>query len=216
MNYASIEAAANADSLTIVGAFHPADEDNAPACTRTLLMLGPLEPAFWSTLKASPEYAAENPVDRWSERIISKLANDLSATALFPFGGPPYQPFISWGFRTGRIWQSPISLMIHDSAGLFLSFRGALAFAEKIDLPPVPAASPCETCTDRPCITACPAAALTEAGYDLDGCHDWLDAPSGKDCLNSGCIVRRACPVSRTYGRLEEQSAHHMRFFHKG
>jgi epoxyqueuosine reductase len=214
MTLDEIAASAAAEGLDVMGAFHADAGDRTPAGTGTLVLLGPLEPGFWPRLAASPEWTLPDPVDRWSERVIGGLAEQLGAAALFPFGGPPYQPFVSWALKTGRVWSSPVSLMVHDTAGLFLSFRGALAFHERLALPPTPP-SPCATCVDRPCLTACPAAALTGAGYDLPICHAFLDTAAGEDCMSQGCAVRRACPVSRRYGRLAEQSAHHMRHFHR-
>jgi len=57
--------------------------------------------------------------------------------------------------------------------------------------------------------------AFTEAGYDVPACHAFLDTSAGQDCLTTGCAVRRACPVSQSYGRVPEQSAYHMRQFHR-
>ena len=37
--------------------------------------------------------------------------------------------------------------------------------------------------------------------------------PLENDCMSKGCAVRRACPVSQSYGRMEDQSAFHMRAF---
>ncbi len=95
-----------------------------------------------------------------------------------------------------------------------VSFRGALALRERLDLPPAPPA-PCLTCPERPCLSACPVGALTERGYDLPACHAYLDTAPGQDCMSSGCAVRRACPVSARHARMPEQSAYHMGQFHR-
>ncbi|MFT4715064.1 MAG: epoxyqueuosine reductase [Paracoccaceae bacterium] len=216
MKYAQIEAACLEQGLAIFGAFHTVEADNAPKGCQTLILLGPHEPGFWQRITSSPEYAQADPIDRWSTRVVGQLATDLDAAAIFPFGGPPYQPFVSWAMRSGRVWQSPVALMVHDTSGMFLSYRGALAFQERLDIPAANAASPCETCADQPCLTACPASALTAEGYDLAACHQWLDGQGLDTCLSSGCLVRRACPISQSYGRLDIQTAHHMRAFHKG
>ncbi len=213
MNLDQIKAASLEVGLEILGAFHPPKEHQGCA---TIFLLGPAEPGFWKRIKESPEFQAPDPVDHWSERVIGKLADDHGATAFFPFGKPPYQPFVSWALTCGKVWQSPVNLMIHQSTGLFLSFRGALGFTEKLDIPKANDVSPCESCADKPCLTACPADALTAECYNIPTCHAWLDTDQGKPCMDGGCIARRACPVSKGYGRLKEQSAHHMRHFHKG
>ncbi|MBS0563260.1 MAG: ferredoxin, partial [Proteobacteria bacterium] len=137
----------------------------------------------------------------------------LGAAAVFPFGGPPHRPFFQWALRSGRAFASPVRLLVHDRAGLMVSYRGAIALREA--LPATPAPNPCTSCTDKPCLSACPVGALGGQGYDLAACHAFLDRPEGGDCLSSGCAVRRACPLSQAYGRLPEQSAYHMRLFHK-
>ena len=201
--------------LEILGGFSCAGDDTMPPGTRTVLMLGPAEPGFWAHLTAQPEWqdGAADPVDRWSRRVIGRIACDLGAKALFPFGGPPYHPFYRWALRTGRVWDSPVRLLVHAGQGLLVSFRGALALKEAVDLP-LRAEKPCEACA-APCLTRCPAGAITAAGYDVPVCHAFLDRPEGAECLTGGCLVRRACPVSQSYARLPEQSAYHMGQFHR-
>lgn len=213
--YARIRDAARARHLDIFGAFHPDPDDGAPLGCETLLLLGPHEPGFWAHLTDSPEWqdGQPDPVDRWSQRVITNLAARFDATPLFPFGGPPYQPFIAWALRSGRAWQSPVTLLVHDQAGLMVSYRGALALTQRLDLPPLPDC-PCDTCATRPCLTSCPAGALSGDGYDLHRCHDWLDQNPQGSCMTDGCAVRRSCPRSQSYGRVSAQSAYHMSRFH--
>lgn len=210
MIFETINAAARANALAIMGGFHPALGENIG---QTILLFGPQQPDFWPTFTTSPEYTdgAADPLDRWSMRVITALAADLGARALFPFGGPPFQPFIAWAKRTGRAWQSPVGLLVHDTAGLMASYRGALVFTQHIALPAT-GDSPCTTCP-APCRTACPVAALTPDGYDVAGCKAHITTPAGNDCIGSGCTVRRACPVSQSYGRDPAQSEFHMRAF---
>jgi ferredoxin len=201
--------------LEVLGGFAAGPEDTGlPAGTRTLLLIGPAEPGFWAHLTAQPEWDGRpDPVDRWSRRVIGRIACDLQAKALFPFGGPPWHPFYRWALRSGQVWDSPVRLLVHARQGLMVSFRGALALKEEVALPP-PAPRPCDGCP-APCLTACPAGALTGAGYDIPACHAFLDQPDGAGCMTGGCLVRRACPVSQSYARLPEQSAYHMGQFHR-
>lgn len=212
-----IDRLAGAERLAVFGAFHPLPEDGAPPGTATLLLFGPREPGFWAHVTAAPEWrdGAADPLDRWSKRVLGALAATLGGQALFPSDGPPYWPFTTWALRSGRAWTSPVRLLVHDVAGLMVSFRGAIALGRALALPPARSASPCESCAGRPCLAACPPGALGGGGYDLAACHGFLDRAAGRDCLSAGCLVRRACPLSRAYGRLPEQSAYHMRQFHR-
>jgi hypothetical protein len=205
---------AAAHRLEILGGFPAQDDPALPNGTRTVLMLGLAEPGFWAHFTSQPEWqdGAAHPMDRWSRRVIGRMACDLGAKALFPFGGPPWHPFYQWALRSGSVWESPVRLLVHHRQGLLVSFRGALALKEEMELPSPPA-SPCTDCA-APCTQSCPARALDRAGYDVPRCHAYLDQPQGMECMTGGCLVRRACPVSQTYARLPLHSAYHMRQFH--
>lgn len=213
MSLPHLDSAAREVGLAVRGAFHPVDADGLDKDVGTLVLLGPDEPAFWQAFQRSPEYTdgGTDPMNRWSERVIGVLAQDWDARALFPFGGPPWHPFIRWAERSGQAWISPVGLMVHATAGLFISYRGALALPAKL---PLPAASvrPCDACA-APCLAACPVGALgPEQTYDVPACKAHLGSHAGEACLD-GCLVRRACPVASGFSRDPAQSAFHMRAF---
>ncbi len=213
----TIAAHAGQAHLDILGGFHPAPEDGVPDGIETLLLLGPREPGFWDMMTAAPEFSDGSPdaIDRWSRRVIGNMACDLGCKAYFPFAGPPWHPFIRWAHRSGHAWASEVGILVHDRAGLMVSYRGALGLREQVALPP-PGQRPCDTCTDKPCLTACPVNALKPEGYDIPACKSHLDTEQGQTtCMAAGCLVRRACPVSQGYGRTPAQSAYHMSYFHR-
>ncbi len=186
----------------------------APDGGATVLLLAPREPGFWPAFTAAPEYAdgAPDPLDRWSKRVIGALADAWGGEAVFPSDGPPWPPFIAWALATGRVWPSPVGLLVHDRLGLWLSFRGAVRLPGAVALPG--GENPCETCADQPCRTACPVGALAPETYDVAACRGFLDTAAGTDCHERGCAARRACPVGQAYGRNEGQSRFHMKAFH--
>lgn len=206
---------AAAHGLAIFGGFHPDAGDGCPDGTATMLLFCPAEPGFWPRMMAAPEMrdGQPDPVDRWSARVVGALAEALGGVSLFPFGGPPYQPFIAWARRTGRAWAAPVGMLVHDRDGLMISIRGAIALPDHVDLPAT-GNRPCDSCT-QPCRSACPVDALGPDGYDVAACHGYLDTRAGAECMGRGCIARRACPLSAASGRLPAQSAYHMRQFHK-
>ncbi|RUS58611.1 ferredoxin [Pseudorhodobacter sp. E13] len=212
----AIETRLRPHSLAVMGGFHAKDDPALPEGCKTLLLIGPAEPGFWPHFTRQPEWrdGQPDPMDRWSQRVLTALATGLGATAVFPFGGPPWHPFYQWALRSGAAWESPLRLLVHAQMGLFASYRGALALPQRIALP-APPAKPCDSCPDKPCLTACPVQALGADGYNLPACHGFLDQDAGQDCMNMGCAARRACPLSLAYARLPEQSAYHMRQFHK-
>lgn len=196
--------------LRPMGQCHMDDSDNVSG---TLVLIGPDEPEFWPHFQLSPEFrdGAPDSMDRWSRRVLDNVAKDMGATAVYPFGGAPFLPFYSWAVRTGRFWPSPIGFLVHDDCGLMASFRGALVFDDLFELP-ASGPSPCLSCPDQPCQTACPVGAF-DGGYNVDLCKSHLDALAGAPCRQTGCLARRACPVGAGK-RLPEQSAFHMRAFH--
>lgn len=200
--------------LRILGGFRAGPDDPLLRQDTTLILLGPDDARFWRIFTASPEYAdgAPDPIDRWSRRVIEKIARDQGGTAYFPFGGPPHYPFYDWALRTGRAHPSPIRFLVHPQTGLWASFRGAVAVQGDIDIPP-PLASPCATCVDRPCLSACPVRAFAGDGYDGDACKGHIADTDTAQCRSMGCAARRACPVSQKAGRDPAQSALHMRSF---
>lgn len=213
MSLARLETAAHAHNLAIFGTCQAKPSDDVG--TGTIVLFGPSEPGFWDHLTTQPEIKDNAPdaIDRWSSRVISQLAETCKGRALFPFGAPP-RPFITWALRSGRAWSSPVGLLVHDKAGLMVSYRGAILVPETLDARPT-STSPCDTCADQPCLSACPVKALTANGYDLEKCHGFLDQSGGAPCMAKGCAARRACPISKSYGRQPEQSAYHMRQFHR-
>jgi epoxyqueuosine reductase len=210
LSYDDVENAALGRHLCIRGGFHPNDLPGVG----TLFLLGPDEPAFWPVFSTSQEYQDNQPepMDRWSARVITELAQHLGGHAFFPFGGPPWHSFIGWAKSSGRAWQSPINLLVHDQAGLFISYRGAIGLPQRINLPPSPGDAPCSACP-KPCLTACPVHAFASGSYDVPACKTYLTTEAGQDCMENGCAARRACPISQTFDRLPAQSAFHMRAF---
>ena len=199
--------------LAISGVFHPAPND--PTDAKTLVLLSP-DTHFWGIFKNSTEATDKtpNPIDRWSTRVITGLATELNARPFFPFGGPPYSPFLDWAKQSGRAFASPLGMLVHDTYGMMISYRGALAFDHRFDLPETNAISPCETCVEKPCLTSCPVAAISsDNGYDVATCHAHLDTPNGATCMTQACQIRTSCPVSVAEPREEAHNLLHMRAF---
>jgi ferredoxin len=216
-----IEAAIRATGLTPRGAFHPDPADAVPPLAdgrtcRTLVLLGNIGGSLWDSYRLAPEAqdGRPDPMNRWCARVVSALARDFGGRALFPFGEPPYLPFLRWAQKAETLFSSPLGIMIHPDHGLWHAYRGAIALPEVLDLPPrAPAANPCDSCADKPCLTTCPVGAFTTAGYDVAACAAHVAAAAGADCLDLGCRARRACPVAPSGHYRPEQARFHMEAF---
>jgi len=141
MNIDAISPAIEATGLALRGGFAPVPEDQLPPIpgkgpAQIVLMLGVVGPGAWTAFTGSPESRApKNPLDTWTRRVVTALADDLGAVPLFPFEGPPYWPFQRWAMRAEPVAPSPIGILIHPDYGLWHAYRAALLFAERIDMP---------------------------------------------------------------------------------
>ncbi len=207
-----VQALAAPHGLMTMGGLYP----DGDLTGRTLVLIG-TAPDFWQQFRRSPEHddGQPDPVDRWSRRILPRISEAANGTGcIYPFGGPPHAPFIAWAKQTGEAFDSPTGMLVHVRAGLMISYRGAIMFDGRIPLPDQLTQSPCDSCADRACVTACPVDALSDLhSYDVPACKGFLATDAGSGCMTRGCAVRRACPVSQRFGRSETQSAHHMRAF---
>jgi hypothetical protein len=207
--------------LVLRGAFRleESERSGALADVGAIVLAGMAGREGWSGFAASPEArdGFDNPLDRWSRRLIETLAADLGARAFFPFGGPPYWPFQQWARRAEPVHPSPIGILIHPRYGLWHSYRGALGLRDALDIPePAAVVSPCESCTGRWCLSACPVGAFSGFGYDVAACAGHVKSAAGADCMASGCRARRACPVGSEHAYGPEQANFFMRAFLRG
>ena len=205
---------AAAMGLSVVGAFHPRAGDGAPEGVGTICLLGACRDRMWQVFSGGKEASdgRPDPLDRWSRRVIGGLAAELGAVALYPFGGPPYQPFQRWAARGEGAVASPVAMQVTPGRGLWASWRGALGFGERIVLPRREGASPCPACP-APCRTACPVDAFAGGAYDVPRCVAHITSPAGAACREGGCLVRHACPAGRDLAPPAEQRRFHMEAF---
>lgn len=214
--YDDISTALKIRGLLLRGGFRATPEDGLPEGAGTVLMIGNAGADLWRVFPHAPEAddGEPNGLDRWTRRVMTQLAGAFGARAILPFDGPPYAPFQRWAQRAEPVAPSPIGILIHPDYGLWHAYRGALVFAQALDLPPADdRPRPCDSCPDRPCLTTCPVGAFTGEGYDVAACAGHIAAPAGRDCVDGGCLARRACPVGRDYTYSGDQASWHMRAF---
>jgi len=187
----------------------PALTDGSYASSITLL--GNIGGSIWPAFTRWREtYDGSDPLDTWSKQLIRPLAETLGATAYFP-SDPPWQPFQQWAMRAEGLEPSPLGILIHPQYGLWHGYRAALGFSFRIDAPVTQASHPCDTCTERPCLTACPVDAISMTGFHVPTCRTYLAKESGKkSCMISGCLARNACPVGEGFRYPPEQLKFHM------
>lgn len=215
---AEIDTALRARRLALRGAFHPVPADAVPPLAggrgvATLVLAGQVGRSLWERFAAERRDEAD-PLDAWSARALGAIAASLGAELRLPGDGPPHPPFQRWAERAEPVHRSPLGLLIHPEYGLWHAYRGALAFAERLALPPrEERPSPCAGCPGRPCLTACPVSAFRDGAYDDAACAAHVTSSSGAECRTRGCLARRACPIGREHAYAAEQQRFHMEAF---
>lgn len=155
------------------------------------------------------------PLDTWSKEVIGAVADDFGGKAIFP-SDQPYQPFQQWAMAATGMRPSPLGTLIHPVYGLWHAYRGAIIFDDVTLSQPVEKLShPCETCVEKPCLSACPVSAFSDGGYAVERCRSHVKSDAGQDCLTGGCLARRACPVGKAFEYVPEQMQFHMNAFVK-
>ena len=192
------------ESFTPLGWFSPTDMGE----TKFVILIGNAGPAMFARFARS----GVDTLDEWTRAGVEPLAIDLDAKAVFPFD-VPHQPFLSWARRGGAGHVSPLGLNIHPTYGLWHAYRAALLFPVEFDLPRASTgAHPCESCALKPCLGACPVSAFDGKTYDVDGCGVHVNA-GPNDCMDGGCLARRACPIGVQYQYAKPQAQFHMQAF---
>jgi hypothetical protein len=200
------------ESFTPFGWFAPRREDGVPDEARFVILIGNAGPEMFYRFSRERD-STRHSLDEWCRVVVGALARGLDARAAYPFDTPAL-PFLSWARRAGAGHVSPLGLNIHPQYGLWHAYRAALLFPVAFDLPPLSAgAHPCETCVDKPCLSACPVGAFSLQRYDIEACTNHIAAVAGGECMSGGCLARRACPVGRAYAYNLPQAKFHMKAF---
>ena len=178
-----------------------------------LVLLGNGGGRLWDVIQTDKQrwMRGDAPIDTFSaiqaETFARRTLNDPDWRLIYP--GPTRLPLQTLGEIAGWAHESPLGLGIHPGYGLWWAYRAA--FLTNRPLPRLAAADsahPCSTCRDKPCIAACPAAALSAAAaIDLVACsrHRLKDDSS----CSHGCLAREACPIGREHRYSRAQIQYH-------
>ena len=222
MKYEDVQAALEGTGLICRGGFVAGPEDAVPGWgggAATVVVIGNAGSSMWARFSAGVgedrRREDDNPLNEWTARTMAPIAEKLGARVYFPFDRP-YHPFQRWAMKSENIWQSPIGPLIHPEFGLWHAYRAALVFDQAFDTPePSDAENPCDTCADKPCLSACPVAAFSPGDYDVPACIRHIAAPEGKTCVERHCAARRACPVGVDYRYDQPHAEFHMTKFRR-
>ncbi len=190
-----------------------------PANARGLLLIGNSGPLMWELM---PEryFAQDHPVDQYSADSVNRL---LSATwpvqswqLLFPNNPDVNLPLQVLGGLAGWHGPSPLGIGINSRHGLWFAYRAVVTIDVEIDQSDLTVndialpenESPCLSCRDTPCLSACPADALgVSQSPNMSACVTYR-CESLSSCAST-CLARLACPIAQEYRYTEDQMAFH-------
>ena len=183
-------------------------EEVALARYRQLILIGHGGKAMWSALKASG-LDSEHPIDdftiaavhRWAVTVLSGGAYEI----VYP--GLGHIDLQALGKMVGWHHDSPFRVGINQSWGPWFAYR-AVVLADSDFSPSLPQVtqSPCASCAQAPCVSACPARAMTASGFSLSECTAYRQA-ADSECQTQ-CLARSACPVGVEHRYDPAQMAH--------
>lgn len=175
---------------------------------RQLILIGHGGRQLWESITASG-IAGADPVDSFTRDALTRWfsAHHPDATYAFAYPGDITVDLQRLGTLAGWHHPSPFGVGINAQWGSWFAYRAAvLADTALPATPTTQGISPCTTCSEHPCIAACPADALTGGRISLVKCLAYRGQPDSH-CRDT-CVARESCPVAPQHRYVEEQLKH--------
>ena len=185
---------------------------NRQAGEQQLILLGHAGRRLWECVQAAG-LSSEDPIDDYTiatvDHAFRAFLPDNSYRIIYP--GPTRVGLQALGQLAGWHHRSPFMIGVDPEWGSWYAYRAVLV-ADTAFCPAAPVdrnnpanISPCLSCVDRPCLSACPAGATGEI-FQLSACSDERLRPDAACAL--GCLARQACPVGQAHRYDETQIQH--------
>ena len=178
-----------------------------------LLLLGHGGRRLWEEIRRT-DGLVDNPFDEISIALTKQFLRNYLANPpahfIYPTTDIPL-PLQQLGTLAGWHHPSPLGVGINGVYGLWFAYRAAVLTTDIVaPTPPMTAASPCECCTKRPCVGACPAQAVGHAGdFQADAC--FAQRLIANSSCAERCLARLVCPYFREHQYTNEQVRYHYR-----
>jgi hypothetical protein len=177
-----------------------------------IILIGNGGRGLWEALSAA-QWQQPDPIDRYSSEAARHFAGQVLTPGNYQLLYPGDTPVALQQLGAGAGWHtaSPLGLGINPRWGLWYAYRAALLtndpLPEMCQPAPLP---PCASCGGKPCLSVCPAGALSEtATIDMGLCAGYRLSPDSS-CADR-CLARLSCPVSTEQRYTLEQVQYHYR-----
>ncbi len=176
---------------------------------RQLILIGHGGGLLWQKVNEAG-MDSDHPIDNYSATAVDALfaesLPDHHYQILFP--GEGTLQLQTLGKLAGWHHSSPLRIGINDYWGTWFAYRAVVVADTRLaPSKTVSSHSPCLSCKDKPCISHCPAKALTDEKLNLDACIQHR-LQAGSDCKNQ-CLARLSCPVAAEHRYSDEQIHYH-------
>ena len=179
---------------------------------RQLILIGHRGRTLWPALQQRGMHGA-HPVDQFVTECVARWMNGPLCGHVWRqvFPGAQAVGLQRLGVLAGWHHPSPFWVGVDHAWGSWFAYRAVVLADTDLALTPRrEGASPCDTCADKPCVQACPAAALDSArtgAWQLQACLTQRKQPAS--ACQDRCLARNACPVGADQRYSDEQIAYH-------
>jgi hypothetical protein len=184
------------------------DGGEQPRPWKQLILIGHAGKKMWEAVKAS-RIASQDPIDDFTVGTVQQWFAACQPhnryDILYP--GTRLIGLQSLGKLAGWHHASPFMVGIDNEWGTWYAYRAAVLTDTAFEpTRPVENASPCVSCSDKPCVAACPAGAMDDGRFDMRTCAVYR-MQEGSRCSDT-CVARISCPVGSVHRYTDEQIRH--------
>jgi hypothetical protein len=175
---------------------------------RQLILIGHGGRRLWEAVKAAG-LQSKHPIDDFTQATVKRwLAGQLPGVAhelIYPGDGPVGLQAL--GRLAGWHHDSPFRVGVNAEWGSWFAYRAVVLADSSLPLTPsMTGDSPCASCRTQPCVSACPADALTDREFSLQRCIAYRVQPDSRCRVT--CVARTSCPVRPEHRYDDAQIAH--------
>lgn len=162
---------------------------------------------LWNRVQADTAFHMNaNPLEAWCTSCLDAMVLPEDVMPLVITDDGPALPLRQLAVRAGLGHLSRLGLVVHPELGPWIGIR-ILLFSQATHRPtgPLASPSPCVGCP-APCEPACPAAAISEAGWHATRCI--AQRQTSATCTTA-CHARTACVIGQGNRYSAQQHAYH-------
>jgi epoxyqueuosine reductase len=174
-----------------------------------LILLGHGGKTLWQTLKKSA-IQSDNPVDDFTIHTIQQFFQQQSIACQYQitYPGDTSLDLQQLGELAGWHHPSPFKVGINKQWGSWFAYRAVILTTTHYKTSrTIIGESPCNSCSKKPCIKACPGLAIEVDEFNLATCVSFRKQAASV-CRHQ-CLARCSCPVAEKHRYSEAQMHYH-------